>query len=348
MSLPAPLAALPAQARKLAPGFGVALLIAMAARFVADHYGGPTLLYALLIGMAFAFLSQEERTAPGIGWSGKFILRLGVALLGARIGLEELAALGAGPLLLVAVSLALTILFGLWMAKRLGLHPHFGVLTGGATAICGASAALAISAILPKREDSDRDTLFAVVAVTTLSTAAMILYPILVTAVGFDDRQAGVFLGGTIHDVAQVVGAGYLISDTAGDKATLTKLFRVALLIPVTLILAVLIARAAEAAKAATARDRTGKRKIALPTLPWFLVAFVVLAAINSLGWLPLAVADPLVDLSRWCLVIAIAGIGLKTQLGELRSVGFAPLILVVAETGLLAMLVLAGLLAGL
>src|SRR6056297_578622 len=222
MPLPAALFSPRATVRKLAPGFGVALLIAMAARFVADHYGGPTLLYALLIGMAFAFLSQEERTAPGIAWSGKFILRLGVALLGARIGLEELAALGAGPLVLVAAALACTILFGIWLAKRLGLHPHFGVLTGGATAICGASAALAIAAILPRRADSDRDTLFAVVAVTTLSTVAMILYPAIVTALGFDDRQAGIFLGGTIHDVAQVVGAGYLISDTAGDKATLT------------------------------------------------------------------------------------------------------------------------------
>jgi len=349
MPIPASFAALNDRARALAPGFGVALLIAIAARFIAEHYGGPTLLFALLFGMAFAFLGDEGRAAPGIAWSGKAVLRLGVALLGARIGLEELSDLGGGLLLLVAAALAATILFGVWMARRLGLHPHFGVLTGGATAICGASAALAISAVLPARADSERDTLFAVVAVTTLSTAAMIFYPILVTAVGFDDGRAGVFLGGTIHDVAQVVGAGYLISDAAGDRATLTKLFRVALLIPVTLILAVLIARAAHAGAAdAGAARGAGRRRIALPALPWFLVAFVALAAVNSAGWLPPAAADPLVDLSRWCLVVAIAAIGLKTHLGQLREVGVAPLVLVVAETGVLAAIVMAGLLAGL
>ena len=112
-----------------------------------------------------------------------------------------------------------------------------GILTGGAVAICGASAALAISSILPKSGSRERDTIFTVIAVTTFSTIAMIVYPVIVTFIGLDDRAAGVFLGGTIHDVAQVVGAGYSISEEVGDLSTIIKLFRVSMLVPVVLLL---------------------------------------------------------------------------------------------------------------
>src|SRR5208283_3707648 len=113
---------------------------------------------------------------------------------------------------IVIVGVATTILFGLFLARRLGLSPMFGVLSGGSVAICGASAALAIASVLPQDKDRERDTILVVVTVTARSTLAMILYPILATSIGLDHRHAGVFIGGTIHDVAQVVGAGYMIS----------------------------------------------------------------------------------------------------------------------------------------
>ena len=161
-------------ARRLLPGVATAAVIAMASTFVSDHYGGPTLLFALLIGMALHFLSKESASAPGINFASKTVLRLGVALLGVRIGADQIAALGALPIVIVVGGVTLTILFGRLLSKPLGLEAPQGVLTGGAVAICGASAAMAIAAVLPPGRDSERNMLFTVIAVTTLSTLAMI------------------------------------------------------------------------------------------------------------------------------------------------------------------------------
>ena len=206
------------------PGLLFCAVIGLAAAFVADHYGGPTLLYALLIGMTFHHLAGDSRFAPGIRLSSRTVLRFGVALLGVRISVEQILALGITPVLIVLIAVPSTILFGLLFARALGMTKSQGVLTGGAVAICGASAAMAIAAVLPERKDSERHLIFTIVGVTTLSTIAMVLYPLLVALFEMSDVRAGFFLGGTIHDVAQVVGAGYMISESAGDTATFTKL----------------------------------------------------------------------------------------------------------------------------
>src|SRR6516165_5668901 len=194
------------------PGVLASGTIALAATWLGQHYNTPVMLFALLLGMAFHFLHEEGRCVAGIEFSSRSILRLGVGLLGVRITLGQIASLGASPVMIVIVGVATTILFGLLSARRLGLSPMFGVLSGGAVAICGASAALAIASVLPRDEGRERDTILTVVAVTALSTLAMILYPVFATWIGLDHKHAGVFIGGTIHDVAQVVGAGYMIS----------------------------------------------------------------------------------------------------------------------------------------
>ena len=144
------------------------------------------------------------------------MLRLGVALLGVRITLGQIASLGIAPVLTVVVGVASTILIGFLLARRLRLSDMFGVLSGGAVAICSASAALAIASVLPHDKDRERDTTLTVVAVTALSTLAMILYPVFATSIGLDHRHAGVFIGGTIHDVAQVVGAALDAANVLG------------------------------------------------------------------------------------------------------------------------------------
>ena len=200
-------------------------------------------------------------------------------------------------------------------------------------AICGASAALAISAVLPREKDGDRFTLMIVVTVTVLSTVAMVLYPLVAKALHLSPQLAGLFLGGTIHDVAQVVGAGYMISPEAGVNATFVKLLRVAMLVPVVLVLSLLF------------RRRGGKAGSGAPLLPWFLVMFVVLAALNSAGWIPSRAGDALADFSRWCLVAAIAALGVMTSFAELAALGWQPVILLVSETLFLAALIVAGVL---
>ncbi len=312
------------------PGLLVCLTIGLATTFLSDHYGGPTILYALLLGMAFHFLSQEGRCAPGVEFAARTVLRLGVALLGARITATQVLDLGLGPVLTVIAGVALTVAVGRLLARLFGLDRDLGLLTGGAVAICGASAALALSAVMPRGQHNERNLILTVVGVTTLSTVAMVTYPLLVKVLGMDHAAAGVFLGGTIHDVAQVVGAGYIVSPETGDTSTVVKLMRVAMLVPVVLAFSLLFRQSPRPGQAGRP-----------PLLPLFLVAFVALVLANSAGLIPLGVAGAAADLSRWCLVTAIAALGIKTSLEKLAAVGWRPVALMVGETVFLAVLVL-------
>ncbi len=314
------------------PGVLTAITIALAATFIAEHQGGPQLLYALFFGMAFNFAANGEKVKAGIEFASRQILRFGVALLGARITAEQISGLGAVPIMMVIGGVVLTILFGALVGRLLGRPKTEGLLTGGAVAICGASAALAISAVMPKNEENQRFTLFTVVGVTTLSTVAMIAYPAIARALDLDPGAASVFLGGTIHDVAQVVAAGYMISPEVGDGATFVKLLRVAMLLPVVLVFSLVF----------RTRGEGGARP---PLLPGFLIGFAILVVINSIGIIPKPVTDAASHLSRWCLVVAIAALGVKTSLQQLASLGWRPVLMLAVDTVFLAGLILGGLL---
>lgn len=287
-------------------GVALAVTIGLAASFLSEHYGAPAMLFALLLGMAFNFMAVDPRAAPGIGLASRTFLRLGVALLGLRLTFADVSQLGWMPVLGVVGLLALTLASGLLIAKVLGRPPAFGLLTGGAVAICGASAALAIAAVIPKARLQEEDVLLTVVGVTALSTVAMILYPVLFGMLGLTEVEQGYLIGATIHDVAQVVGAGYSVGERAGDIATFTKLERVALLPVVLLVVA--FAYRGEASRGGG--------------LPWFVVVFVLLMILRNLLPLPELVLSAVNDASRFLLVIAIAALGVKTSLGQLFATG--------------------------
>jgi len=320
-------------ARSNGQGFLVSAVVAVAAQFLSEHYGAPAMLMALLLGIAFHFLSEEGACKPGIEFTARTVLRFGVALLGARISVELIVGLGPQLIFVVIAAVILTILFGFLAARVLGRGWRFGLLTGGSVAICGASAAMAISAVLPKNEHSERNLIFTVLSVTVLSTIAMIAYPILTETFDFNDEVSGVFLGGTIHDVAQVVGAGFSVSDEAGEVATLVKLIRVAMLAPVVLVISVLVRRN-------FASESDDKRP---PILPFFVIGFLIFAVLNSIGLIPAVVVDFLSALSRWALLISIAAVGMKTSLKRILDVGGQAIALIVAETVFIAVFVLLG-----
>lgn len=317
-------------ATNLFPGVLVCVTIAAAAQFLSGHYGAPQMLFALLLGLAFHFLSDDKKTIPGVDFAASNILKTGIVLLGFRITFNEIGQLDPRIVFLIGLGIIATILAGIGLSYTLGRRIRFGVLTGVAVSICGASAALAISAVLPATGTKERDTLFTVVAVTTLSTLAMIIYPIIASVLGMSDEVAGIFMGATIHDVAQVVGAGYSVSAEAGDVATIFKLFRVALLVPVVLFFLVFF----------KGGSKTGK----LPTFPLFILGFCLAVFLNSLNLLPPLLIEQLVALSRWCLVTGIVALGIKTSLSMLGSVGYTALTLIFAETVFIALWMLAGL----
>ena len=307
------------------PGLAASATIAAAAGLIATLTSGPIMLFALLLGIAMNFLGKRAEFDAGIAFTAKFILRMGVALLGLKITLGDVASLGWGPMLLVLAAVALTILSSIAAARWMGFDPRFGLLSGGATAICGASAAMALSAALPNHPLKERATLFTVVGVSTLSTVAMLLYPSIARLLGFDSVQAGIFIGASIHDVAQVVGAGFAISPDAGNTATIVKLARVAMLLPV--ILAVgLATRSSDV----PSHERP-------PLLPWFATAFAALVIVNSLLPVPSMVQAGGNAASRFLLVSAIAALGMKTRFADIAAVGWKPVILMLLETAFIA-----------
>lgn len=304
----------------LFPGVLLALTVATAARFLAEHYGAPVMLFALLIGMAFNFLESDERFRRGLEFASKTLLRAGIVLLGARITTGDIASLGASTFLTVIGLIALTICTGFLCGRIFDRGWRFSILTGGSVAICGASAALAIASIIQHNDKTERNTLFTVVSVTTLSTIAMIIYPILFSAMNLDASQSGFMVGATIHDVAQVVGAGYSISTEAGDIATIIKLLRVAML-PVLLIAIALTLAGRRNSNAGRAR------------LPLFVVGFVMVTTVNSFGLIPAIVATAAVELSSWFLMIAISALGVRTNMKDMLQLGWRHVAVIVIET---------------
>lgn len=321
--------------KALFPGSFIAVITGLAALFLAEHYNAPAMLFALLLGIALSFLHEETKCKAGIEFTASTILRIGVALLGFRIAFTDLVSLGWSTALLLITAIGSTIIFGILLSRAMGMSRQFGMLTGGSVAICGASAAMAISAILPNDKNKERDTLLTIIGVTSLSTLAMVLYPIIATKLGLSEYDTSVFLGGTIHDVAQVVGAGYSVSEQAGDLSTLVKLVRVSFLMPVVLMMVL----------AFKAQYRNRQKLDHKPHFPNFLIAFVIFMMINSFVELPTIITDSATTISRFALVIAIAAIGMKSSLPKLTSVGVKPIVLMVAETVWIALLILAAIL---
>lgn len=287
------------------------------------------MLYALLFGCLLNPFFSNRYFQPGINISAKQILRIGVCLLGARITLDQIASLGGQAVLLAILGILFTITAGLFIAKALGFQRSFAVVMASSVAICGASAALAVAAVLPKSEQLERETGVTVVGVTVLSTIAMVLYPLATKLVGYDDLASGIFIGATIHDVAQVVAAGYVISDQAGETATIVKLMRVAFLVPVVACISF------HFSKDETSCTGLSGRRIPFPA---FLLGFLLLAAINSSHVVGTHIMEQVAAGSKYCLLIAVAAIGLKTSFLSLFKTGGRPMLSMTLTTIALAL----------
>jgi uncharacterized integral membrane protein (TIGR00698 family) len=334
-----------ASLRGILPGLGlsagVAIVAVLAAPFVARVIPIPAMVIALLVGISLNPLARRSWFQPGIVFCLKVLLRWAVALLGLRVGLGEIAALGWSTAALVVLAMAITVIAGFLLARTLGQRDAYGALAGAGTAVCGASATLATSIVLPDYRGKEADVAFVVVAVNALSTLAMVLYPLVCAALGFDPQHTGVMLGATIHDVAQVVGAGYAVSETVGNTAVIVKLFRVFLLFPVVMMIGWSFARRAVAAEAAR-----------IP-FPMFALAFVVLCILNSIAVSIPAVAPifdqiktPLIEASTWGLLVAIGALGLNTSLPAIAALGWRHAATVTGTTAVILLVVTAGLLA--
>ena len=316
--------------RDYLPGILVTGIAALAAAWLADHYAAPLVLMGLLIGLAMSFLSQDKRTHAGLDLMSQTALRIGIVLVGARITAQQLAELGPLPFVLLILIMLAVIIITVASARLFRQDSHAALLAGGATAICGASAALALYSLIgDKRVDQARFTL-TLVGITVASALAMSAYPILAAEFGLTDAQAGFLIGASIHDVAQAIGGGFSFSPEAGEVATIVKLARVALLAPMLMLVAMWIGRGGEG----------GKMRIPL-RLPWFITGFLAVAVLNSLIAIPAPIQHAANGGAQALLLLAVVATAMKARLALLLDQGwrsFAPIIVATLTSFLLSL----------
>lgn len=302
------------------PGLAVTALATLAAGYLSDHYGAPLTLMALLIGLSLNFLSADARLVPGLAFASRTLLRLGIVLVGVRVTLGQVVDLGPLALLALLVIVAATIGAAVLAARALGFTAAFGTLAGGAVAICGASAALALATVLGERRVSQAQLALVLVIVSALSSLAMFLYPIIAHQLGLGDTGAGFLIGASIHDVAQALGAGYSFSPDAGETAAIVKLSRVALLAPLLAVVALFF-------------PTEGATRAGFLRMPWFVMGFFGLATLNSAVVIPASVGDAAQQAASAMLACAVAATGMRSPMNTLLDSGLRPLLVVVIPT---------------
>lgn len=295
------------------PGLLLCAIAAGAAAWIADHYGFPVILLGLLVGLALNFTTQDPQTHRGLDVASGTFLRIGIVLLGFKVSLAQIAMIGSSGFLALSLVMVLTMAAGLLFARFAGLTPSAGLIAGGATAICGASAALALYAVVGKERLSQAQFTLTLVGISIASAAAMTIYPVLGAQLSLSDTQAGFLIGASIHDVAQAIGGGYAFSDEAGEIATIIKLTRVSLLAPVVFLAGLFFSSSDE-------QNGAPRRKLAVP---WFVALFIIVAAANSLWPVEAAFSEAALTAAKGLLLLAVTATAMRARLDLLRSLGW-------------------------
>ncbi len=308
----------------LFPGLALCGVAAAAAAWLSGHYGFPIILLGLLVGLALNFVSQDPRSHAGLDFASRTCLRWGIVVLGLQVTFAQIGAVGVAPFVALLAVMTVTMLAGLAGAKIAGQSRYAGLLSGGATAICGASAALALYGVIGKERLSQAQFALTLVGVSLASALAMTVYPVLAAQLSLNDAQAGFLIGASIHDVAQAIGGGYAFSDAAGSQATIVKLARVALLAPVVALTSLTIGPTSENA------DQPLWRRLALP---WFIVAFLGVVTLNSVITIPAPIAGAGLTLSKTLLLLAVTATAMRSRMDLLLEVGWRSVIPVATAT---------------
>jgi uncharacterized integral membrane protein (TIGR00698 family) len=322
----------------LLPGLLACVVVAAVARLVGTslQLGLETAL-ALAIGLAVGSLPPVRAIlVRGAGVAARFALQVGITLLGARLTVGQLLSTGGASVLAIAAVVTVGLLLGTLAARRLGVRPPLSALITVGMAICGNSAILALAPIV---RSPHRETAYAVSTITVFGLIGVLLLPVLGTAMHLSNGVFGTWAGLAVNDTAQVVATGYAFSSPAGDIATVVKLTRNLAILPVLLGATWLAARAARAGTPAVAGEGPVRRagspvRIVARAVPWFVIGFVVFAALRSLGLLDaqLPAGGTLADLcstaASLMILVALAGVGLSTDVRAMLGVGGRPLLL--------------------
>lgn len=310
---------------RFVPGIAICAIASAAAAWLSQNYGVPVILAGLLLGLALNFAAGDPRTHEGLDATSRHGLRFGILLLGFQVTLMQISAMGIVPFLGLVVVMVAALVAALLAARATGQSAAVGLLAGGSTAICGASAALALYGVIGRERIDQAQFTLTLVILAAASAIALTTYPALTQMLGFSDAQAGFLVGASIHDVAQAIGAGFAVSDVAGAQATVVKLTRVALLAPLVTLAALWIARAHPV--------DTGSTTARVPMLPGFILAFLALVGFNSLVSLPPEVAGHALIASKTLLLLAVTATAMRTRTDLLLELGWRAVMPVLAAT---------------
>ncbi len=294
-------AALKLNAGRLGPGLVAGVLLAVLAKLLSQSLHAPAPLIAVVLGMMLGALGLQAQLGAGLDIFAKPGLRLGVAMMGAQISWTEFAALGGPAILASGVVVLGGLAIGAAAGVALGLPFAEALIAAAACSICGASAALAASQAAPASPANQRTTALVIVGVNLLSTVAMLAYPPLAHGLGLTAHQSGVFFGLSIHDVAQVAGAGASVSPETASTAALAKLARIVWLGPAVMLIGFMLMRSKE-----------GGVVSGLKAPPLFVLGFFALAGARALNLIPAAMVSTLMACSSFLLLAGVGAISAK------------------------------------
>lgn len=306
------------------PGVLLTVVIAATSKFIESILPMPLIsasVIALFIGMIINyFLQSDNPVTKGATFASKKLLKLGIILLGASLNMATVFQVGRLSLSVMVFTLLTCFGIGHFSGKFFGLNWKMSNLISAGTGICGGSA---IASIAPIIEADDLDVAYAMSATFIFDMAMIILFPIMGHALGLSDMAYGLWAGTAVNDTSSVVAAGYAFSDGAGDFATMVKLTRTLVIIPTVIVFALISAHIKSKEEHKHEKAKFSLTKV----IPWFILGFLALTVINTAGFIPESVGHTLKLISKFLMVMALAGIGLKTSLKDMKSAGTGPML---------------------
>lgn len=305
------------------PGFLVAVCIAAFAKFLESllpiHIIGASVI-ALFIGMIINSFFHPNWMKSGLKFTSKKVLKFAIILLGASLNVSVILSVGKMSLAVMVFTLLTCFGAGYFIGKALKLNWKLSNLISAGTGICGGSA---IAAIAPVIDAEDSDIAYAMSATFLFDMAMIVLFPIMGRWLGLSDQAYGLWAGTAVNDTSSVVAAGYAYTEAAGDFATMVKLTRTLAIIPTVLVFTFVNVRLKRKNNITTQSKKTN----ILSLFPWFIVGFLAMAAVNSLGFISETVSATTKDISKFLMVTALAAIGLNTSFKDMKKSGIAPMV---------------------
>ena len=311
--------------KSIAPGLLLSACVAIIAMLLSSLIPGDIIgatVMALLVGMALnPILNRYEQFNSGVNFAGKIILRIGIILMGVNLNFSEVLNVGKYSLFVMIFTMATAFGAGNLIGRVFGVNWKLTNLLSVSTAICGGSAVAAVGPVIKAK---DEDIAYAISSTFIFDVLTVVAIPWIGIALGMSDTGYGLWVGTAVNDTSSVVAAGYAFSDFAGNTAVIVKLTRTLFIVPYVLIFSFITERLEAKTEVGHGRTSINLKKI----FPYFIILFLVVVTLRSIGIIPNTMVPALSKTSKFCMVMALSAIGLKTSFRDIKNIGLKPMIL--------------------